>query len=175
VNNTKIILRDSDEAAQPYTMQGWKSASGHFFKDEDIARYDGCTHVKCQYCDGITEKRWTACQACRNRREQERYDALPKVQWDGVGMIYSRITDRYYNDLDEAQDQLEDNQTLASLNLVVCKPNFVRPLDAEYCSDEIPEDGDLDDEVGAAMDAFNKAVEGVILSWKPDNKAVLLP
>ena len=66
-------------------------------------------------------------------------------------------------------------QTLADLRLVICEPNYVRQLEPDYCCDELPDDGDVPDEVAEAMEAFNTAVAGIVLSWSPGKKALALP
>jgi len=44
----KIVPYDSAEAASIQTVTGWVSRSGRFWgNDEHMARYDGCTHRKC--------------------------------------------------------------------------------------------------------------------------------
>ncbi len=174
MNATKIIMRDSPEAAQPHTMTGWKSSDGFFYKDEDTARYAGCTHVACSSCGAPCVKHYTHCDACRNAREIERYNALKKEPWDGVGMLYSDARDVYYTDISDAEDALEEGETLADLRLLICEPNYVRELDSDYCCDEVAEDGEPPDAVLEAMDAFNKAVKGIVLSWSPSETAMLI-
>lgn len=44
----KIIPYDSPEAASFKTVTGWVSSDGIFCgNDEHVARYRGCTHIKC--------------------------------------------------------------------------------------------------------------------------------
>jgi hypothetical protein len=59
-----MVLRDSSEAAQYRTgLSGWVSRNGRYFgESEDMARYDGCTHVACQYCGLPARKGWLACE-----------------------------------------------------------------------------------------------------------------
>jgi hypothetical protein len=61
------------------------------------------------------------------------------------------------------------------LRLIVCEPNYVREIDNDYFFDELAEDGYIPGEVEEAMDAFNKAVAGIVLSWSPGSKALKLP
>lgn len=170
----KIVMFDSDEAAQPYTMTGWKSRNGFFYDNEQVARYDGCTHRKCNECDEPASKGYTVCDKCRARKEVERYNAMPVADWDGKTMLYSDARDEYYGDMDGAEDVLEEGETIESLRLIICKPNCVRPLDSEYCLDDLPDDMDLPDAISEAMDAFNKTVAGIVLSWSPSKFALKL-
>lgn len=171
----QVILYESDEAASYRTdIKGWVSRTGMYYGDdsgsESAARYEGCTHHKCRDCDKLTERQWLICQSCVDLREEARYLAMPEAEWDGYAWLYSDCLDRYFANPDDADDYIVNSlegKTLADLRLVICKPNFVRPLESDYCCDEIPEDGDLDDDVQKAMDDFNKAVHGIILSWSP--------
>lgn len=163
----KIVMLDDPEAAVPHTMQGWKSRNGFFFVDESTARYAGCTHVPCRECGAPAPKGRTMCDGCRDLAELARYEAMPGVEWDGEAMLYSQTHDDYYASQDDAEDTLEDGQTLADLRLVICEPNYVRQLEPDYCCDELPEDGDVPDEVVKAMEVFNRAVSGIVLSWSP--------
>lgn len=104
------------------------------------------------------------------------YQILPKVAWDRESPIYSHAKDAYYDGLEYAESDLEEGETLADLQLAPCKPCYVRPLDKSYCEDEMPDDDpwcELPQEVQQAMDDFNLAVQGIIISWTPDCRSRL--
>lgn len=174
----KIIMPDSPEAAEYRTgLSGWVSRGGHYYGDspdsEAIARYAGCTHVACKYCSAPAPKPYTACQECRDKKELERFEALPRADWDGVAMLYSDTRSEFYRDLDEAEDVLEDGETLADLRLLICRPIYPRQLDSEFFGDNLPEGEErLPPVVEQAIEAFNAAVAGVILSWEPGKVAL---
>lgn len=181
-DKSAIVMRDSPEAATYRTdISGWVSRDGRYYGNdrgaEATARWAGCTHVACERCGATTEKSWTKCRGCRDLMERERYDARPKAEWDGEAYLYSEALDRYFPDMEEAEDTLEEGQRLADLMLVICKPNHVPQLEPDYCCDELPDDGegDVPDAVAEAMDAFNKAVAGIVLSWSPGKFALKLP
>ena len=114
----KIVMRDSPEAAEYRTgLSGWVSRRGLFYGDrpdsEDMARYDGCTHVACKYCSAPAQKSYAACQECRDKKDLERFEALPRADWDGKAMLYSEARDKYYAGPDDAEDELEEGETLA--------------------------------------------------------------
>jgi len=172
MNNEKIIMQNSDESAQPYTMTGWKSRRGMFFADEISARYDGCTHVSCKTCGEPTPRGYTVCGKCRDKIKFERYKAMPTAEWDGISMLYSETTDKFYGTPEDAYDEIEKDEDLSELRLVICKLNYVRPLEGDYCVDELAEDMDVPAVVAEAMDAFNAAVDGIALSWSPSKVAL---
>ena len=176
----QIVMRDSPEAAQYRTdLKGWVSRDGFYFGDgpqgERTARYAGCTHVPCERCDAPTPKGYTQCRGCRDLIYIAKYEAMPRAEWDGKALLYSEARDQYYSTPDDAAEDLEEDQTLADLRLVICEPNYVRQLEPDYCCDDLPEDGDVPDDVAEAMEAFNEAVAGIVLSWSPGKKALALP
>lgn len=180
--NEKIIMSDSPEAAQfRIDIKGWVSRDGRFFGDgpsaEADARYHSCTHRPCRECGAPTIKRYIKCDACRELADLARYQAMPRTEWDGKVMLYSETTDRFYSDLGEAEDHLDEMEercTLADLRLVICEPNYVRKLDPSDYADDLPEEGDLPDEVHNAIEQFNTAVDGIVLSWSPGKTAFLV-
>jgi hypothetical protein len=163
----KIVLFDSPEAARPYTCEGWLSRNGFFFKDEHSARYDGCTHRPCTKCGEPARKSYTLCDRCRDKAATERYEKRPKDVWDGKGMLYSEVTGEYFMSPDDASESESVEGGLAAMRLVICEPNYVRELDSDYVCDLLGDDEDTPADVMTAMEAFNEAVKGIILSWSP--------
>lgn len=176
--NQEIILSDSDLAARYVTnIKGWVSRKNLFFGDGDAAeaaaRYDGCTHVRCRECGEPAPRGWVLCDSCRDKSEAKRYASMPRAPWDGKAMLYSQVADEYYSSPDEAEDALEDGQTLGDLRLVICEPNYVY-LRPDYFDRVVPDEGELPEEVLKAIEAFNASVRNVIVSWSPGNAALLI-
>jgi hypothetical protein len=164
-----IIEYDSDAAAKPHTMTGWLAQrTARFYVDENTARWDGCTHIRCA-CGQLTEKYYTKCKRCQDKAETERFYARPVAKWDGKAMLFSDTLDEYFSDYDEAEERAAevDWDDTKALRLIICEPVYARQLDSDFFCDDLPEDGDLPVEVEAAIEAFNKAVAGVVLSWRP--------
>ncbi|MBI5520237.1 MAG: hypothetical protein HY916_09270 [Desulfovibrio sp.] len=184
VTNEPFILRTDAAAAKYVTdIKGWVSSNSRFFGDgphaEDMARYDGCTHVPCGRCGLPTPKGYTACDACREIAEVERHATRERRQWDGTSMIYSEADDKWFRDLEEILDHCEEHGvTPESLRLLLCKPVYARPIDpVDHYVDDLPEEadeGDLPAELQEAFDALNKAIEGcrVPLSWQASKYAL---
>ncbi len=174
---------DSPDAAKRVTLTGWVSSTGFFYgNDEHLARWAGCTHVKCKQCGAPTEKMWTACEACRHKNDIDRYDALKKEKWDGATPLYSDAHDKYFFDFDELVDFLRDllvddkSITVDDLRLKLCKPNMPREIDVDHFSDDMPEDrDDLPKAIEEAIEAFNAVMRAQApLSWSPDNMAAIV-
>lgn len=175
------MILDTDPRAATYRtdIKGWVSRTGMFYGDgpsnEQTARYAGCTHRACERCGKPCEKHWLKCADCRAILDRERFAKRPQAEWNGSDYLYSEALDEYFPDLSEAEDRLEEGQTLADLMLVICEPNHVQPLNDDYCCDQMSDDGDdLPAAVTDAMDAFNKAVAGIVLSWSPGKFALRL-
>lgn len=169
----KIITYDSPEAATYRTdITGWVSRGGLYFgEDEDLARYSGCTHKRCA-CGAIFEKSWIECEACRKaKREKAEAEKLAKMErqeWDGETPLYHDDSDTYLMDAGEVDDFLDDSGlTFNEAMFQLCKPNHPRLIEADDFHDDLPEDGELPDEVVEAIDAFNAAVKDSVLSWSP--------
>ena len=174
MNEKPVIEYDSDEAAKPMTIDGWVSKSGFFFKEENHARYDGCTHKRCG-CGNLTEKWYTKCKTCRDKAETVKFYARPAKDWDGKAMIFSDSHDVFFSTPDEAEEYAEDNDTdMEGLRLVICDPVYARQIDGDFFCDDLPEDGDLPVEIETAIESFNKAVAGIILSWKSGEYRLLI-
>ena len=171
----QTILIDSPEAAHYQTgIKGWVSRQGHYFGDsEHNARYAGCTHILCGQCGRPTEKGRTACNGCREANELARYEAMPRAEWDGKAMLYSQVSGKFYETPDDAAEDLDDaDDDLSSLRLVICKPVYVPQLEPDYCADDMANDQEVPATVIDAMEAFNEAVAGIILSWEPGKAAL---
>lgn len=173
---------DSPEAASVQTVTGWVSRGGRFWGDnEHMARWDGCTHVVCEGCSSPSKKPYTHCEACRRKKEAERFAAFPHKPWDGSTPVSTQFGDDIFWDMGDLMDYCDDNgirseEDLKSLRLVHCSPETLRPVDESYWTDELPEDiNDLPDEVYEALDALNEACKNAgTVMWFPMDEAVAL-
>lgn len=178
-NNTeKIILFDSDEAAEYRTnISGWVSRHGRFCgENEDMARYDGCTHQTCSSCDETIEKvGYTICNECRKKKKIAQYNSKHFMEWDGETPLYSEFFDEYifedpqeYLDEQIANGGIDEGLSCDSLMLVICEPQTLGMLDDEHWAEELPEDGELPHEVADALKVFNEALmDAGTVSWLP--------
>lgn len=161
-----VILMDSPEAAKPATVSGWISASGRFFTDERAARFDGCTHVRCQHCGAPAPKGYLSCNACREKRDREKFEAMEARDWDGEQMVYCEDREEYFSDPDAAIDTWEGE---GLPRLVLCEPTFARAIDSSLWEDDLPgEEHEVPDWLAELVEEFNKKLEGTpVLSWFP--------
>ncbi len=176
-----IVLYDSPEAATFRTVEGWVSRANHFFgKDgEHLARYDGCTHRKCETCDAIVSKTpFTICDDCRRAKQTARYLAMPIVEW-GDAMAYDYFTDEWFSDAESLIDHYDDaGLDIADAQLVAGEPIYAREIDPlDIYDGDLPEDSDLPDDVTAAFAVLNATLKSAraVLSWRPVDKRILPP
>ncbi len=155
-----IILPESEESAVQVTMTLWKSRTGKLFVEESAAKLDGATHSVCQDCGKPSQKFYLRCSSCGKLEDARRYEARPKKEWDGTTPLYSDKYDQYFFSLEEAEELLEEGETLADLWLRICEPVYARSLESDYYESELPEDGECPDWLLDAIESFNKQLEG---------------
>lgn len=160
---------------------------GKVYRMEIVAE----TCCKPQTCDepGCKEPRerpFVCCRGHRTLREAQRWEERLKeaVEHTGDGPVYSEVTERFYYDLDDALDDVANDddeiRTLADLRLVICKPDNGRPFDLmDLISDSLPDDGscyEIDEEGRKLEEAVNAWLESRgPFSWEPTRTPVKLP
>ncbi len=90
-------------------------------------------------------------------------------------MLYSDSRDEYFSSPEDAEDSLEEGHTLADLKLIICKPEYAKPIDASDWQDQLPSDSNCDAPywLEDAVDQFNAAISGQPpLSWSPSKVAL---
>lgn len=163
----KEIMYESEEAAMYRTgLEGWVSASGHFFgkneRSEHLARYDGCTH-HIAACGHKAHRGWSKCDDCRSKETADNYKNMPEVEWDGVTPLCLYQDDKYFYDEDDIAMYCEENEIESGqLQLCICTPNKYTVVTSEAIAseDDSPEDydGDLPKEIQDALDVLNKVI-----------------
>ena len=170
----KIIMFDSDEAAQKKTITGWVSSNGYFYgEDERSARYMGCTHKRCE-CGMIMKKGYSICESCRHKKELEKYRNMPFKEWNGADFLYSEAADKFFYDSEEIFDYCEEEDVPPeSLRFIICDFVYPKEIDlSEIYSSLLPEDSDGEELPKYLIDAENKLnqiirEEKEPLSWIP--------
>ena len=180
MTDTTVILPTSVEAATYRTdVKGWVSRSGRYFgADERLARLDGCTHNVCNTCGAPAEKYHRFCEACQAKRDAERWEALPLVEWDGETPLCIYRGDTYFFDIDQVRDYAENSgEKVSELRLVLCKPVCAHRLDMNEWEDELSENDDGPAWLQEAIKTFNAVVHAhrtEPLSWMPCQQRVVL-
>jgi hypothetical protein len=167
----------------------------NFFRQKEWAE-ECCTHHKCAKCRGLCEQRYyRLCDACqaeeRQEKEQARFAAAEKIPADQyLGWVYSEGAggDCFLKSAQALMDDLENSDPgNDSVEYAwACNPVQFAHVDMDDIMRSIEENGDAYEdfdsnylsgilELGAAIDVFNKANEGIV-SYQPDYKrAVILP
>jgi hypothetical protein len=131
-------------------------------------------------CGKTYEKGRVRCLFCQAKKDSEEYYALPIAKWDGETPTCDDDRDKYFWDkeqlLDEMYWQLEEAKKRGEepeMHVVVCEPHYLHLLDGEEWSDDLADDGELSDDVGKAIDAFNAVLKAQGPScWYPGNERI---
>ena len=180
MKDEKIILAEDDEAAKFVTgLSGWVDKNGVFWGQlEEMARYASATHKRCEECKtAIINRVYRCCVDCIEKKDIERYSKLEKKVWDGEVYLYSDRDDVYFSDYDQLNDYIDEHQieNIDSLRLVICEPEHLRELDADYWADDLPEDAELPESVLSTIEALNAALKDAgIVSWHPGKFAAII-
>ena len=91
--------------------------------------------------------------------------------------MYSDRDDVYFSDYQELHDYIYEREieNVDSLRLIICEPEHLRELDADYWADDLPEDAELPESVWSAIDALNASLKDAeIVSWHPGKFAAII-
>lgn len=164
------VMYDSPEAAYRKTVTGWVSRHGQFWGDnEHMARYNGCTHTKCN-CGNKTKRGRSKCPVCEVFAKNKRYHNLPFKEWDHKTPLALYNDDVFFFDEDAIIDYLDEYElNPEDLQLVYCRPEYLSEIDGDYWTDSLPEDGDFTKEFKDKLNEFNRFInkQGPV-SWFHD-------
>mgnify|MGYP000901932992 CR=1 FL=1 len=161
---TRQILYDSPEAAHIATVTGWVSRLGHFFgpDGEHMARYDGCTHRRCETegCEAIIPRHSSIyCDECNRRKTEAQNAKCKRREYKGEPVFHQASGDFYY-DSDALEMGLDAEDFAPGDVFLFGEPEYPQFLDADHFADATPEDQELPADIEAAMDAFNAVIQG---------------
>ncbi len=168
--NKSVILPESPEAARKMEVTLWVSREGLAYNDEEIARYAGCTHVKCRECGEIIEKIYTICDSCNEKIKQEKYLKLPKEKWDGETIFYSDKFNEYFGSIEELEDAINEENSedkpwikadAEEYRILKCVPVFPDCLNSDHWEDCYPDDSEEWEELEDLIADFNKKLSKI--------------
>ena len=159
----KIIMYDSDEAAEYKWIKGWVASNGWFYgkgKDaEDIARYMGCTHRKCKCGNVVAKKDWP-CKDCVEQAEIERYWKSEAVEYDGKSAVYSDKLDRFFGTLKMAINEASRLGLKPSdLRLFECEVSCLPHVEDDYWECDLQDGTELPEEIRDAVNELNRIID----------------
>lgn len=180
MNQKKVVMYESTEAASIQTVTGWVDANGRFFGDDEaLARYCGSTHRQCKKNPGHPVHETNGwCATCHEEAQLSRFAAMPRRVWAGEP-IADYEGDVYFFDNESLLDHIiEHGISPADFKLVFCTPNMPSEIEpADYFCDDLPPDGEIsDNQLLAAFGLVNEMIrKSDPLSWSPSAEAVELP
>jgi hypothetical protein len=183
MNDDKIVMYESDEAAHIATVSGWVSRHGQYFgpgsMGEKMARWNGATHQKCANpgCDGITPIcGYVYCDMCRVKKDNDRYASFPVEKWDGKTPLSIFNDDHFFFSSEDIESYCEYHEVKPeNVKFVRCEPSVLPTLNLEdFFEDVLPDNGyEFSQELIDAEKAFNDAVAAMgVVSWIPADVAV---
>ena len=176
----KVNLKDIKEATQARDMPIYIIGDKKYWADRtsiDIL----ATHRDCEDCGEEFEKQFThekRCSNCQRKKENEDFDKMELVEWDGTSMLFDyNSDDKYFNDLDDIIEYCADNEIEPeSIKLVLCYQTSFPKIDIyEHVQDEVHEDWDPSAKLVELVAALNDYLKTAPTNtWMPGNKRVQL-
>lgn len=152
----KVILYDSEEAAQKVQVWAWKDSKGYYHFNEGSARYSGSTHMACE-CGELMRVGYTKCPKCSEISRKEKFLKQPFEEWDLTSMVCTDYGHDYFSSEEEVIEYLEEND-LQEIDLLIATPLDFSEVREDYWDDELGEEGELPEEMRKALDALNKII-----------------
>lgn len=159
------LLDDPENCSYKFDIEGWVDRHGRFHgQDKKTAQYSGSTHKRCAECnENIIPKNYAWCKNCGEKKLKEKYDALPKKEWDGeTPLVLYNENDVYFYTFDEIQEYCQENNiSIDSLLLVWTEPYIYPEIDMYDYKGGLPFDDDLPEELVCLINAFNLSVKEI--------------
>jgi len=97
--------------------------------------------------------------------------------WNKCDSLYSLSKDIFITDEDHLTSTITDLKcSIDSLDLVICAPIYLSPIEESYFEDELAEDAELPDDVMAALENLNKVIKIQSPScWAPTKTKAFIP
>lgn len=167
----KVIMYESDEAANIQTLTGWVSSKGRYWgKDEHMARFEGSTHQLCK-CGEIKQTSRIHCDKCDAEIQHKRFLAYPFKEWDGETPLTLFDDDKFFWSEDDIEEYLEENELKPEdLQLLICHPNYLSEIDTEQWAEVLAEDQDPPKLILEKMKELNELIrKEKPISWSASN------
>ena len=165
MSEEKVIMYNDPALVEPVKVDAFKGADGQVYFTEDLARWNNCTHIKCDNCGGAARRGWLLCDKCREAHQIDAYSLYETKEWDCETPLYSELEDKYFFNKDELLERLlgDSEITLEKLRLVFCKPIHLSQIETDHWEDELPHlyyggDGSLPDDIQQALDKLNETI-----------------
>jgi len=171
------IFYDDPNIVERRLVPMWVNMLGEKFFTEHDARFATCTHKRCA-CGEIINYLDFRCITCREKKEIEAYKRLPRKEWDGEGLVYSELMDRYYQSEEDIEEDIPGGRTVEDMRLLICAPQYLEEIDEDFFSVDIP-DGctiyEIYPELEKHVNEFNDKIRKLPpRSWYPIRYAAIV-
>lgn len=120
------------------------------------------THTDCIMCGTEFKKRFTfdkMCASCSEKKSLERYLNREVADWDGVSYVYSDSHEKYFRDIEEIIEYMEEEEieSVIELRLFECKESRFAQVDIySLQEDHVHEDWKPDDKLQSLVEELNR-------------------
>lgn len=121
----------------------------HIYLDKEVMLYANAIGKECSICKEFAEKTYTLCDKCREKRNEERYLALPVGE--ETEYLYSALKDEHFekDDWDIIYDYLLEcdnieNVKFSDLQIYPCNNDYAYKIDIDDLFCDTHEDFDLE-------------------------------
>ena len=154
-----------EDAAEKRAVTGWvcKTCRRYWGDDEHMARYCCAKDLPCK-CGKRIVGSWTACEDCRNQKQEATWANAKKVEWDGTFPVCEWDNDKFFWCEDSIRETcIERGIHPRNLRLVKAEPCTLPEFELhEFLRDELADDQDI-----TGADAIDKTVNDFIDSLNP--------
>lgn len=176
-----IILGDESVIEYRTNIEGWVGLDGKYYgkteAGKQTAMYANSTHRKCS-C-GILYKINSRCSPCSEAKAYQRFLNLEEVEWDGESALVCFDDNRFFYNLEEAQEHCEENEIeLKDLMLVQCEKKFhfnhinLDEINEEYGTED-KTFSDFHPEIAEKVKELNNLLDNTQSKlWYPTNKRI---
>lgn len=170
--------RYEDGAVFREGLSGWCCARcGRYWGSyEHMARYCCSTDFPCA-CGARTSKGWTTCPSCRSKKQIERFEAAPKIPYDGEPVFVWDDDKLLFNEDELSEwmyERVTDGVSFEDIRLQEAEPIRHRHFDLHgHLEDSLHEDSGEPDGWQEIEKAVNDWIDNLpTLSWTTSRNAI---
>ena len=184
MNKGKYYILPEGVKVEEIKQTMFSNGDGFAYQDINMAEYSIAIGKMCECGNVIDGKTWTICNSCREKKQNDKFNAFELVEWDNETPLTIFNSDTYFwtpEDLESYRDN--EGVKVEDLQLVLCEPNSAPNFDLQdYCEDDLPEDTEIRDyekkdskySVDEIESIVNDFLQRQPISWSGGSKRVLI-
>lgn len=174
----KVHINDIKEVSAKISIKAF-SVGDKVFNSNLVSKEQLATHIDCEDCGKEIKKSTTyqkVCSDCSVIRASNKFNSLPRIEWDGETPVALFGSDQYFFSSDDILNYCDENETSPeNLSFVLCETNNFSKIDYDLFIDSVHEDYEFSDEFEKKLKEFNDFLEKEPTNtWFPTNKRVCI-